>query len=194
MLMINLKKASLLATVGVMLVPAASFAANTVVQDVVKDARNNVVASTNGNCVVTKWQARTDECTGKHSAILSKLSKEERTVYFDFNKSTLNAKEKAKLDQISKIILASKEVENVDIVGHADMIGNSSYNKKLSTHRAETVKSYLAAKGLKTRRVRVEGMGETASITNCDAKLPRKELINCLAEDRRVEIEVNLKK
>ncbi len=191
--MINIKKAMLLATVGVMLVPAASFAAATSYHDVVKDARGNVVVSTNGNCVITRWEGATDECGGKKRGIASRLTKEERTVYFDFNKSTLNAKEKAKLDEVSKIIVDSKEVSSVDIVGYADMIGKSSYNKKLSSKRASTVKSFLATRGLKTKNVRVEGLGATNSVTKCDDKMERKALIACLAADRRVEIELNLK-
>lgn len=190
--MINLKKASLMAAVGVMLAPAA-FAATASYHDVVHDARGNIVLSTNGNCVETQWESRTNACTGKGKDIRSRLSKEERTVYFDFNKSTLNQKEKAKLGEVSKIILDSKEVSSVDIVGYADMIGKSSYNKRLSTKRAQTVKSYLATKGLKTRNVRVEGLGEANSVTHCDPKMARNELIACLAADRRVEIELNVK-
>jgi len=196
--MITIKQASLLAAFGVMLAPAALFAEN-LPHDVVKDERGNIVTSTDGNCVQTQWNSTTDECNGgvpkvaKHD-IRSRLSKEDRTVYFDFNKSTLNAHEKAKLDDVSKIILDSKEVESVDIVGYADMIGKGSYNKKLSQKRAATVKSYLASKGLKTRNVRVEGLGSSNSVTHCDKKLPRKELISCLAADRRVEIELNVTK
>jgi len=186
----TIKKASLLAAIGVMLAPAV-FAADT--HDVVKDARGNVVTSSDGNCVRTQWVGKTDECKGYSAhGILSKLTKEQRTVYFDFNKSTLNAHEKKKLDEVSKMILDSKEVESVDIVGYADEIGKSSYNKKLSIRRAETVKAFLAAKGLKTRHVRVEGLGATNSVTHCDSKMPRKDLIACLAPDRRVEIELNL--
>ena len=192
--MINLKKVSLLAVVGAMLVPAA-YAAESNFQDVVHDVRGNVVTSTNGNCVLTRWESKTDACVGGavKGDIRSRLTKEQRTVYFDFNKSTLNAKEKAKLDSLSKIIIESKQVENVDIVGYADMIGKPSYNKKLSMKRAQTVKSYLAAKGLKTRNVHVEGLGEANSVTKCDANQDRAALIACLAADRRVEIELNVK-
>src|SRR5262249_37428901 len=128
-----------------------------------KDARGNVVTSTDGNCVITQWEARSNEC----GHMMARLSKEQRTVYFDFNKSTLNAKEKVKLDEVASILKGSKEVESVDIVGYADKIGTSSYNKRLSMPRAETVKSYLSSKGLKTRRVRVEAMGDSKPITNC---------------------------
>ena len=192
--MIDLKKASLLATIGAMLIPAAAFAADVDMRDVVHDARGNVVTSTDGNCVRTMWESNMDECGGKMKRPFAKLSKEQRTVYFDFNKSTLNAKEKSKLDEVSSILTSSKEVESVDIVGYADKIGKPSYNKHLSKKRADTVKAYLAAKGLKTRNVRVEGLGEANSVTHCDSKMDRKELISCLSPDRRVEIEVNVKK
>jgi outer membrane protein OmpA-like peptidoglycan-associated protein len=192
--MINIKKASLLAAFGVMLIPAAVFATveTSSTQDVVRDARGDAVMNTHGNCVVTKWDSGSDECGGRD--ILSRLSREERTVYFDFNRSTLNTKEKAKLDEIAKIILDSKEVENVDIVGFADKIGNPSYNKVLSKRRAEAVKSYLAKKGLKTKSIYVEGAGESKSLTKCDAVTERKDLISCLAADRRVEIKLNVKR
>jgi OOP family OmpA-OmpF porin len=192
--MMNIKKASLLAAFGVMLVPAAVFAAP-VAQDVVKDARGNVVMNTHNNCVVTKWTSATDECgrAGMNKKdILSRLSTEERTVYFDFNKSTLNTGEKAKLDEISSIILASKEVDSVDIIGYADKMGNPSYNKVLSKRRAESVKKYLATKGLRTNNVSVQGMGENNSVTNCSTITERSALISCLAADRRVEIQLNM--
>lgn len=190
--MMNFKKVSLLATVGVMLATPA-VAGHTGVHDVVKNTFGNVAHSTNGNCVITRWEANRDECTPARG-ILARLTMEQRTVYFDFNKSTLNAAEKKKLDEVSKIIIDSKEVESVDIVGYADMIGKASYNKKLSQKRADTVKSYLATKGLRTRNVSVRGLGSTNSKTSCSETLPREELIKCLAADRRVEIELNVKK
>lgn len=192
--MINSKKACLLATLGgVILLPAATLAMeHNTARDVVKDAGGNVVMSNHGTCVVTKWMSNTDEC--KMGTDVRRLTKEQRTVYFDFNKSTLNSKEKSKLDALSKVIASSKEVASVDIVGHADMIGNDGYNKTLSSRRANTVKSFLAAKGLKTRKIRVEGMGESGSVTNCDSGMERSALISCLAADRRVEIELNFVK
>ncbi len=183
--MITLKKACLLATVSLIFAPAA-FAGD--LKEVVKDTNNNIVHSTNGNCVVTKWDAKSDECAGKEV-----ISKEMLNVYFDFNKSTLNAKEKTKLDTVAKLIKASKEVEAIDIAGYADNIGKDGYNKKLSAKRAGTVKAYLAKKGLKTRKLTVEAFGEANPVTKCDANLAKQELISCLAEDRRVEIKLIMK-
>lgn len=185
------KKACVLAATCALLAPASAMATGHY-NDVVKDARGNVVHNTFGNCVITKWMSNTDECVGA-SDIRARVSKEQRTVYFDFNKSTLNASEKTKLDQLSRVIAESKQVESVDIVGFADMIGTTGYNRELSKRRARTVRSYLASKGLETRNVRLEAMGEKMPVTNCDPNMPRNELIACLAADRRVEIELNVK-
>lgn len=188
--MITLKKACLFATVGLMLSPASVFAAETL-KDTVKDTNRNIVHSTNGNCVYSKWDAAGDECYGVK---MPEISKELLNVYFDFNKSTLNAKEKSKLDTVSKLIKESKEIKAVDIAGYADSIGKDGYNKNLSARRAKNVKTYLAKKGLKTRRLTVEAFGESKPVTNCDANLAKKDLIACLAEDRRVEIKLILNK
>lgn len=190
--MMTLKKATLLAVVGAVVAPAA-YAGS--IQEVVKNTDKNIAHNTFGNCVVTMWTASHDECTGQVN--LRNLSKEWRNVYFDFNRSTLNMTEKAKLDQVSKLITESSEVDSVDLVGYADAVGNAAYNKRLSMKRAQTVKSYLATKGLKTRNVKVEGMGESKPVTNCGYKDGTKataEQIACLAEDRRVEIFLNFVK
>jgi len=181
----NFKKACLAATACVMFAPAA-FAG--VYQDVVKDSNGHVIMNSFNNCVLTKWESNSNQCG--MSADLRRLDKEMRTVYFDFNKSTLNAKEKAKLDELSKLVKVAKDVESLDVVGYADKIGNDGYNKRLSTRRAENVKAYLASKGLKTRKTRVEGMGSSKPVTNCN-HADRAQQIACLAEDRRVEIEFN---
>lgn len=187
----NLKKVSLLASVG-MLLAAPAMAGQADYRDVVKNTYGNIAHSSNGNCVYTRWQSDMDECIGKYD-IRSRLTVEQRTVFFDFNKSTLNSNEKVKLDEVSRIIIESDEVESVDIVGYADVIGKPSYNKRLSMKRANTVKSYLANRGLRTRNVSVEGMGETNAYTNCSESLERNALIACLAADRRVEIKLNVK-
>lgn len=183
--MMNLKKAGLVASLVFGLASAAVAATNDK-NDVVTDSNGQQVVSSNGNCVITKWESNSDIC--------GFLSKKQLTVYFDFNKSGLSKAEKAKLNEVVRIIKESQKVESVDIVGYADQIGTSSYNKRLSTKRANNVKAYLASKGLKTRNVRVEGKGDSASVTNCADIKERAELISCLAEDRRVEIKLNFKK
>jgi OmpA-OmpF porin, OOP family len=187
--MITLKKATLLATVALVLAPAGLMAAD--YKNVVRSTNGNVVKNTFGNCVESNFESANNGCA---VGIEAKLTKELRNVYFDFNKSTLNAKEKAKLDTVAKLIKESKEVESIDIQGFADSIGKDGYNKALSNRRAAAVKKYLASKGVKTRKIAVAGFGSTKPVTKCESTLARAELIACLAEDRRVEIKLNLKK
>lgn len=191
--MIKAKKACLLATLGALVLPAAAMAGG-VYHNPVHSSNGKLVYNSFSNCVVSTFtSAASGECKELMGDV-RKLTKEQLTVYFDFNRSTLNANEKSKLESLAKVIGASKEVSSVDIVGYADSIGKSGYNKALSTRRAETVKSYLATKGLKTRKVRVEGMGSSKPVTSCDETSARSELISCLAADRRVEIELNFVK
>lgn len=166
-------------------------AAEATYQDKAIDKNGQPIWDARGNCVYTKWATDSDVCGKPAKRDLLKLSKEDRTVYFDFNKSSIKASEKAKLDSLIKAVKGSKEVTSVDIVGHADEIGNNSYNNKLSRKRAEAVKSYLWANGVKTRKVDLKAVGESQPVTSCDPKQPREALIACLAADRRVEIELN---
>lgn len=184
----NLMKA-LMAAFAVITMAQTAVAAETP-QDIARDKEGRAIMDARGNCVNTKWETTSDMC-----GVLN-ISRAERTVYFDFNKSTIKASEKAKLDSLIRTIKSSSvQVTDVDVIGHADKIGASSYNQKLSRKRAQAVKSYLQKKGgIKTRLIDVRALGDSQPVTACDPKLPRKELIACLAEDRRVEIMLNYAK
>lgn len=187
----KMKHVLMSAVAALMLAPFAASAQG--VQDIVVDKNGQPVYDARGNCVLTKWVVGVDSCKMGKRDLLG-LSKEARTVYFDFNKSSIRASEKAKLDSLVKAIKGSKEVSSVDIVGFADRIGGNSYNDRLSKKRAQSVKSYLWNNGVKTRKVDLKGLGEKTSVTKCDDKLKHKDLVACLAADRRVEIELNFAK
>lgn len=174
------KKLSVLAVLASMALPVTAHAE---FQDVVKDARGNVVKDIRGNCVLTKWTSNTDECDG-----IAKT----HSVYFNFNRSNLTAEAKATLDQIVDYATNSNNhVKSLNIIGYADEIGSDSYNMRLSEKRANTVKKYLVKKGFKaTNMMDVRALGESSSVTDCKGMKGRK-LIDCLWEDRRVDVEIN---
>ena len=102
--------------------------------------------------------------------------------FFDFDKSTLKAEGKAKLnDLVGKVKGINLEV--IIAVGHTDSVGSDAYNQKLSVRRAEAVKSYLVSKGIEKNRVYTEGKGEKQPVADNKTKEGR-------AKNRRVEIEV----
>ena len=110
---------------------------------------------------------------------------------FDFNKATLRAEGKAKLDELVAKVKDIK-LEVIIAVGHADRLGSDAYNQKLSEKRAASVKEYLVAKGIEANRVYTEGKGEKQPVTKPDQCKGAKsaKVIACLQPDRRVDIEV----
>jgi OOP family OmpA-OmpF porin len=110
---------------------------------------------------------------------------------FGFDKATVRPKGKEILDEASVKILGLSG-EKVRVVGHADRIGSTAYNQKLSTQRAYAVRDYLAFKGVPMERMEALGMGESEPVTKpgeCTGGKSAK-LIACLQPDRRVEVEV----
>ncbi|GGA69021.1 membrane protein [Flavobacterium palustre] len=81
------------------------------------------------------------------------------TVYFEFDKSNIDAVQQQMLvDFVSKIDTAT--VETIQIYGYCDDRGNNDYNLKLSQNRVNSVKSILVANRFnKSKIVIVEGKG-----------------------------------
>ncbi len=111
---------------------------------------------------------------------------------FDFDKSVLKPEGKAAID--SEVISRLRDVSKLELVlvtGHTDRIGSQAYNQRLSERRANTVRDYLVSKGVARDKIETLGMGKTQPVPGvvCNQKA-LKELIVCLAPNRRVEVEV----
>ena len=116
-------------------------------------------------------------------------------VPFEFAKADLTADGRTALDQLFKELKKGPVTMNVVIVtGHTDKIGSAAYNKKLSEARAQVVRDYLVnTGGLDSKLIFWEGVGprQPVNVTKfCDAKMNRKQLIDCLAPNRRTTVEV----
>jgi len=171
---------------------------------VVRDAENQVVHSSNGNCVRTKWTDDSDECARQIRTTqtviktiapqkASTLTKEQRTVYFEFNHADLSYVSLAGLDTLSQALKYDESVKQARVIGYADRIGSFSYNKKLSKQRAETVLNYLVLHGYTNAHVtETRWVGKSEPSAHCPAKDTRHQLITCLQPDRRVEVEIDL--
>ena len=123
----------------------------------------------------------------KKPAVLSVTS----TELFEFNQAVLTAAAKDKLDK--EVVAKAKDFQSVALVhvdGHADRLGSAQYNQKLSEKRADAVRAYLVSKGFDGSKVETLGSGKTNPVKGCPDTKDRKSLIECLAPNRRVVVEV----
>ena len=113
------------------------------------------------------------------------------TELFEFNKATLTSDAKKTLD--SEVVAKLKDfgqIRYINVNGHADRLGSAQYNQRLSEKRADAVRAYLVSKGIDAAQVETFGFGKTAPAKSCPDQKDRKGLIECLAPNRRVVVEI----
>jgi OmpA-OmpF porin, OOP family len=113
------------------------------------------------------------------------------TALFEFNNATLTPEARAKLDK--EVVVRAKDFSSIALVhvdGHADRLGSSQYNQRLSEKRADAVQAYLVSKGFDASKIETLGSGKTNPVKSCPNEKNRKALIECLGPNRRVVVEV----
>ena len=99
-------------------------------------------------------------------------------VYFDFDKSALDAEDKNLLEQYLPEI---KKAKIVRLEGHCDERGPREYNLALGERRALEVRDFLVVKGVSGKKIRVVSFGEEKPLKSASNE-------KAWAENRRVEI------
>jgi OmpA-OmpF porin, OOP family len=113
------------------------------------------------------------------------------TGLFEFNQAALTPEARAKLDK--EVVARAKDFASVSLVhvdGHADRLGSAQHNQALSEKRAEAVRAYLVSKGFDDSKIETLGSGKTNAVKSCPDQKDRKALIECLAPNRRVVVEL----
>jgi OmpA-OmpF porin, OOP family len=109
----------------------------------------------------------------------------------EFNNATLTEDAKRRLDaEVVAKLRDIGEIRYINVNGHADRLGSVQYNQQLSEKRADAVRAYLVSKGIDAGRVETFGFGKTTPVKSCPDQKDRKSLIDCLAPNRRVEVEI----
>ena len=106
-------------------------------------------------------------------------------VMFAFDSAVLTPQGRAELDRVAKQITAG----SIKVVGHADRIGGTEYNQRLSVARANAVAGYLGSKSRAT--FTASGVGSTQPTPGtklCNGMKDFERYKACLAPDRRVVI------
>lgn len=83
-------------------------------------------------------------------------------------------------EQVSRIGTMARELSGVgihgaDVEGHADSVGEESYNLDLSQRRANAVKLALVSGGMTDGRIKAIGLGETQPIASNTTEEGRQE-------------------
>jgi outer membrane protein OmpA-like peptidoglycan-associated protein len=101
-------------------------------------------------------------------------------VTFAVNQSTIQSQFHPTLNEVATT-LVNYPSTRVDIIGHADSDGAADYNQQLSERRANSVRSYLASRGVQDVRMYASGRGEMEPIASNDTAAGK-------AQNRRVQI------
>ena len=113
------------------------------------------------------------------------------TELFEFNKATLTPEARTKLDrEVIDKLKSLTSIKYIIVNGHADRLGSPQYNQALSEKRAEAVRAYLVSRGVDASGIETLGFGKTLPVKSCPDQKDRKSLIECLAPNRRVVVEV----
>jgi len=107
-----------------------------------------------------------------------------KIIYFNYDSNTLPPESLEILDKIADFVIHNPETEFI-IKGYTDSIGADSYNLTISKFRANSVKSYLIAKGVDPSKLATFGLGSQNPIFSNRTAGGRKL-------NRRVELELKL--
>jgi OOP family OmpA-OmpF porin len=102
------------------------------------------------------------------------------TAHFNSGRSAILPADQARL--LAEVAtLKDVSWKSVTAVGHADSVGSSDMNQRLSERRAEAVKAYLLGKGLDASMIRTDARGELEPVAD-------NETVAGRSQNRRTEV------
>ena len=103
-------------------------------------------------------------------------------VSFDTNRYDIKSNMRPVLDRFAST-LNDNSVTTVNIIGHTDTTGSDAINNPLSVNRAAATRDYLAARGVGSNRISINGRGSHEPVAD-------NNTVSGRAMNRRVEIYV----
>lgn len=109
---------------------------------------------------------------------------EKVTLYFnfDFNSSDLDENSRQYLDDLVTALKQDTHIR-IKLIGHTDNIGSAKFNQRLSLFRANTIRDYLAERGIDMERIETDGRGLLEPLNENRNEEER-------AKNRRVELTI----
>ena len=137
-------------------------------------------------CPDTPWEAEVDargcsEPPRKEPILFDARSRLIlKGVSFQTDSANLTPSSLSVLDEVTGSLEDWPEIR-VEVGGHTDSMGESDYNLRLSSARAEAVRDYLVGKGVRASRLTVRGYGENRPVDDNSTREGR-------SRNRRVEL------
>lgn len=125
-----------------------------------------------------------DGCPDELPQAVAKFTGVIKGIFFATGKDVIRKQSVKTLNEAAKIFVEYREVK-VEISGHTDNVGKDDYNRDLALRRAESVKRYLAEKGVDASRITTRGAGPDEPIADNTNARGR-------ARNRRIEFKIVL--
>lgn len=104
-------------------------------------------------------------------------------VQFAFDSARILAAAHPQIDAVAAGVKLAGPKVKVVIEGHTDAVGSAEYNLRLSSQRAEAVRTYLITRhGIEPARLRVVGMGKFAPLNKATPTAPENRRVEFRAE------------
>jgi OOP family OmpA-OmpF porin len=140
------------------------------------DPYDKIVKDPYGNCIRTPyWSAEKNvpECGGLVAAVepppaapVTDILTLGADAYFDFDKASLKPAGRTKLDKLASDLRRVPSVSSILVVGYTDSKGTDAYNLHLGQRRADSVASYLTAKGVSGSLISTRSMGKADPVAS----------------------------
>jgi outer membrane protein OmpA-like peptidoglycan-associated protein len=97
-------------------------------------------------------------------------------ILFERGSSVLTGDAVAQLQRVAAVLRAHPELEQIQIEGHSDPVGDASFNQTLSLQRAESAKRWLIEQGrIDGARLRARGLGPVAPLASNESEEGRRK-------------------
>jgi peptidoglycan-associated lipoprotein len=105
-------------------------------------------------------------------------------VFFETDSTELTPQARATLDKQAQWLTNYSQYGQFTVEGHADERGTREYNIALGARRAQTVRDYLASRGIQVSRMRTISYGKERPVAVCND-------ISCWSQNRRAVTVLN---
>ena len=114
-------------------------------------------------------------------------------VLFNHNRAGLPDARALTVERLAVAVARAREtgmeLQQIQLVGHADRTGKPAANMALAQARVDTVRDYLLSKGIAASLIRTSVQGDRQQVSPCSSGMrSRAEELECLLPNRRVEV------